>query len=390
MEILRGLDIIKGLELQLSSTYEKLSEHFSESDKELSAFFYNLSLDESNHANFVTMQKRMVRGAKNSFAGEISLEMKEIETIESACQKLELEPPGAEDALAKTYQIESSAAEFYAFSALNKTNKDMSKFLMELAKQFGDHYETVLDFVVKKGIKISRIEKERMRLTRVPYNQKVLINDSVILKAADLSQGGMYILTAKSLGTDTLLDVEFKCLDQTIRTKAKVQFEVKGVGIGLMFTDLKENEVSILKEYINQFLAEEKKDTLFEKRLLFVDSLKSSQSQFYGNSLIAEGMKVVSASGAVNAMLLFNKEDVSFDLIILYLEDAEDSNMKLLDFINESTSLSNIPVITITTSYDEKFEQVLIERGVSRVLKKMSASPNKLLENVKELLKSNS
>jgi uncharacterized protein (TIGR02266 family) len=104
--------------------------------------------------------------------------------------------------------------------------------------------------------------EERRKEYRLPYNEKVILTDgnrSITAYAANISRGGLFIMSLEPLPIDTQADLAF-CLpnqEQSFCVKAKVahiifdrqRCEVE-CGMGTQFLDLNESQKSILNLHI--------------------------------------------------------------------------------------------------------------------------------------------
>lgn len=82
-------------------------------------------------------------------------------------------------------------------------------------------------------------ERKRQRMQeRIPCNIDIVINDSIVCKASDISEGGMYVLTDQCFNTGSVVKLSLLFNDEKIKIKSKVKYCHEGVGMGLMFIDL--------------------------------------------------------------------------------------------------------------------------------------------------------
>jgi hypothetical protein len=99
--------------------------------------------------------------------------------------------------------------------------------------------------------------KRQRKKDRIPCNLELAINDSIVCKASDIGEGGMYVLTDHFLNTGSVVKVSLLFKDEKIEIQAKVKYCHEGVGMGLMFIDLDDK----LKNKIKDLIADIKQTT---------------------------------------------------------------------------------------------------------------------------------
>jgi PilZ domain len=93
--------------------------------------------------------------------------------------------------------------------------------------------------------------KKRHRLKdRVPCNIDCVINDSVICKAVDISEGGMYMLSDHFFTQGSIITVSIHFKDKKIDIRAKIKHCNEGVGMGLMFIGLDDTIKTEIRELL--------------------------------------------------------------------------------------------------------------------------------------------
>lgn len=100
--------------------------------------------------------------------------------------------------------------------------------------------------------------RERHRIQeRIPCNIDFVINDSVVCKAFDISEGGLYVHTIHSFNPGSVVKVSLHFRNEKIEIKSRVKYCHEGVGMGLMFIDLD----NILKTKIKELIKDIKNST---------------------------------------------------------------------------------------------------------------------------------
>lgn len=387
METLKALDVIMKLEDSLRETYEGLCDRYAKDDEDLSAFFYNLSLDEKSHMDIVAMQRRIVRDSAQLFRSDIELAMKEISLIMGLCAQLAADKSAsARDVLVTTCDIESNSAELYAYTALQKSNESLAQFLVNLSKTFTAHAEAVQAFAGKRGIEVSTLDKYKAKFTRIPFNGVVLINKQVRARAIDISQGGMYITTTRSYSPGDKVVIDFNVRDKSFSVKAAVMFHVDGVGIGVMFEDLPQEASLIIKAHVELFLTRQQTKARVKKILLVGEAGEADIIlKFYRSEFMRSRFKLATVSGFTQGVAALN-DKLAVDAIIICMGEVEDDNFKLVQYIKSNESIRDIPIIVLTHNYSGHVRSALMEAGAHLVLQKMSTTPQKMAEAITSVL----
>ncbi|OGW37327.1 MAG: hypothetical protein A2Y97_05300 [Nitrospirae bacterium RBG_13_39_12] len=93
--------------------------------------------------------------------------------------------------------------------------------------------------------------RKRHRLKdRVPCDIDCVINESVVCKAVDISEGGMYVLSNHFFTQGSIITVSVHFKDKKIDIHAKIKHCNEGVGIGLMFIDLDDTIKAKIRELL--------------------------------------------------------------------------------------------------------------------------------------------
>lgn len=96
----------------------------------------------------------------------------------------------------------------------------------------------------------SKPRKRHRIQERTPLNIEIIINDSVVLKAFDISEGGLYVHTSYSFPAGYVAKVSLHFRNKKLEIKSRVKYCHEGVGIGLMFIDLDDTLKTKIKELI--------------------------------------------------------------------------------------------------------------------------------------------
>jgi CheY-like chemotaxis protein len=213
--------------------------------------------------------------------------------------------------------------------------------------------------------------------------QEVIINGILKAHALDISEEGMYISTQAELLSGAVLDLGFKVGDVPVAVKAVVRHAQPGIGIGVKFINLTPEHYAIIKKFVEHSEEVTAGAGKAGKKILLVDDSAQSRS-IYRNKLGLEGFAVTEATNGVEALKQLS--EMVPDLVILDLWMEGIDGFKILQLMQLNPNLKNIPVIVLSARTVPADIQKAISLGAREYLPKMSTSPVKLTEKVKEIL----
>jgi hypothetical protein len=252
MDAFKALELIEQLEVNLGDLYAKLQAKFS-GDKELEGLFYQLRLEELTHVDLARTQKKTVR-AKPSDFGEVHLNPTDFNRV-TYLMSMVLAMPREKinEILVQCHLIESSLVEQYVVAALKDANKEMKRLLELLSQGFRDHMATLAVRVKELGADITNLESVRLA-PRISFSGRVTINEKIHAKCVDISESGMFLLTAQTIPEGTNITLSFPIGNGVVATKAVVRYPVPNAGIGLLFQELPEKDRALIREYVDNAL----------------------------------------------------------------------------------------------------------------------------------------
>ena len=383
MDLQKLLNLLERIEYEASGLYKKLREDFI-LHKEASDFFFALHLEEESHVQFIRMERRIIQSAPRVFK-DVNVDLSEINSLLESIANLKvckLELPAL---LGRIYAIENSPAVNYLIDALKDTNEDLRELLTQLRSNFDVHAEKVAAFAGKIGVKIEEIENRFIRKARVGYGEKVLINTSETAKAVDISEGGMFLLTGQIFNAGDALSVQFRVPDVLIKADAVVKFMVDSVGIGIKFTDIRQNDRETISQYVKRRIEEKGIDK--QKRLLLIGNAREDgrDVRSYVSELINSGYKVVDIAGFEEAVASLRR-GMDLSCIILTIESDTDPNYYLLRFIPTIERYKNVPVVVITKDREKELRETLLNWPVAKMLDKKKTSPKRIVSEVNSVI----
>ncbi len=252
MKAFKALELIEQMEVDLGDMYTKLRAKFSD-DKDLESFFYQLHLEELDHASLAQLQKRAVRAKPGDF-GEVHLNFTDFNKV-LYLMKMILAMPRDKinEILVQCYLIESSLVEQYVVAALRDSNKEMRQLLEILSRGFRDHLAKLALRVKDLGADITDLDSFRL-FPRVSFSARVMINDTTSAKSVDISESGMFLLTTQAFPEGAGILLSFPIGNGVVVAQAVVRYSVPNAGIGLLFSGLSDKPRTLIREFVEESL----------------------------------------------------------------------------------------------------------------------------------------
>ena len=91
---------------------------------------------------------------------------------------------------------------------------------------------------------------ERRKYKRFPFREDILIDGTKRCTCSDISELGLYISTIQTFEESSIIDITIPFKGKTLTLKAQVQYCQPGIGIGVMFIDITDEQKAIIKGII--------------------------------------------------------------------------------------------------------------------------------------------
>lgn len=142
------------------------------------------------------------------------------------------------------------------------------------------------------------ISADKRQYPRVRYQQNVLINRSVPAASASISQGGMFLYTTVPFQSDHQVRVQFALHELSMELASIVRHYQPGIGMGLKFHGLSEEQELLVKVYVDDALQEQV--NVRAKKVLLLDN-NSLKRRLYRTALEQSHYHVVEATAVAQA-----------------------------------------------------------------------------------------
>lgn len=224
--------------------------------------------------------------------------------------------------------------------------------------------------------------KEQREKKRVLIQESVLINGIIRANALDISEEGMYINTQAEFVSGAVLELSFRLRDKDLKLKARVQHVQPGIGMGVRFLNLSPETYSVIRNFVEEVAEVAMKPR--ERVILLVDDSVQSRA-IYRNKLTLDGFTVIEASDGIEALKGLQENKPDLVILDLWMEGID--GFKLLQLMNLNPDLKNIPVLILSARSVPGDIQKAFALGAKDFLPKMTTTPVKLSERVKEYFK---
>lgn len=228
------------------------------------------------------------------------------------------------------------------------------------------------------------------RQSRLILKKEVVINNAVKGYALDVSIGGMYIYSPIPQPMGAMIDLKFDLEDGglPIATKARVQYVNQGAGIGVAFFNMRIDDAERLKVFIEKNmeahpLGAEAAKMDKRKKILIVDDTPTIRMMFK-NKLTLMGFTVREAGNGLEALQAIEKEKP--DLILLDIMMNVMDGLKFLQILRANDQMKDIRVVVVSGKADQSTIEKVSAYGILDFLPKMSTTPNKLGDAVKQIM----
>lgn len=225
---------------------------------------------------------------------------------------------------------------------------------------------------------------------KLMIKKEVLINNSIKGHTLEISEGDMLLYSAVPFPMGRIIELSFSLVDGVppIKLRARVQTVQEGVGVGVSFTGINQADKERLKRFIEenvsaQSVKQEHPAGDTRKKVLLVDDSVSARAT-YKNKLVLSNYNVREASSGMEAIKSITEELP--DLIVLDMQMEGMDGTKVLQFVRSNDAWKNVKVIMLSGRITPQETDRISAMGVSGILSKMITTPNKLADQVKQIL----
>ena len=91
---------------------------------------------------------------------------------------------------------------------------------------------------------------ERRKHVRIPFIEDILLDGMNLCTSTDISKGGLFISTIQPFEVGNVVEISIPLRDGKITVKAQVKHSQPGIGAGVMFIELNDEQRAKIKELV--------------------------------------------------------------------------------------------------------------------------------------------
>jgi hypothetical protein len=94
-------------------------------------------------------------------------------------------------------------------------------------------------------------QEEHRKNERIPFREEILIDGVRVSTSLDISEDGLFISGIQCYEEYSFIDVTIPCKEEHLKVKAQVRYCQPGIGMGVVFTDLTDEQRTKIRDLIN-------------------------------------------------------------------------------------------------------------------------------------------
>ena len=99
-------------------------------------------------------------------------------------------------------------------------------------------------------------EHEQRKYERFPFREDILVDGAKLCTSMDISEGGLYISSIQCFDQDSVISVTIPFKGEKLTVKARVQYCQPGIGMGVKFIDLNDEQKAAIEQLIKSITKE--------------------------------------------------------------------------------------------------------------------------------------
>ena len=93
-------------------------------------------------------------------------------------------------------------------------------------------------------------KKDTRKHKRFPFIEDILVDGTKLCTSTDISEGGLFVSAIQYFEEGSVVEVTIPCGEEKITVKAQVKYCQQGIGAGIMFTDLTDEQSAKIKALV--------------------------------------------------------------------------------------------------------------------------------------------
>jgi CheY-like chemotaxis protein len=225
--------------------------------------------------------------------------------------------------------------------------------------------------------------QEKRKDTRFPFREDILVDGSKMCASTDISEGGLYISGIQHYENNSVVNVTIPFEEEKLTLKAQIKYCQPGIGMGVMFIDLNDEQRTKIKALIRNITDKSVQSDIKEKNILLVEDNNKSR-QVIKSTLSKEGFCVIEASDGIEAMKFIAEHKLDLIILDLYMKGID--GFKVLSVLKTNPKWKEIPVIICSADDTQEVKERVMNAGADDFLTKKGTSPSKLAQSAKTVL----
>jgi CheY-like chemotaxis protein len=198
-------------------------------------------------------------------------------------------------------------------------------------------------------------QKERRKYKRFPFREDILIDNIMKAYSQNISQDGMFLCTANPPEKDSIITVT---IPLKLTVKAVVRNYQPGIGTGIKFIDMTDDQKILIKQLIEEIKPESEKTQSKEKQILLIEDNEVSR-KIHKTLLVENGFAVVEARDGIEGIKLLEEYAPALIILDLYMENMD--GFKVLSILKSTPKWENISVLI----FSARITQDVIDKLIS-------------------------
>jgi rubrerythrin len=149
------LDSLETLENEMAGLYGALADRFEASDAEASGLFFQLAMQERNHANLVRFARGLVRRTPERFA-EAPTDDRDVQRLVERVRgfRAAVDEPTLEEAVGFALDVEGDPLEQLHRKVVEWSDSEVGRVMAQLASDDRGHHERLGEFAGRRGLEL--------------------------------------------------------------------------------------------------------------------------------------------------------------------------------------------------------------------------------------------
>ena len=226
-------------------------------------------------------------------------------------------------------------------------------------------------------------KKEPRKYERCPFREDIMIDGIIMCTSMDISESGLCISAIQSYEKNSVVNVTIPFKGEKLTVKAQIRYCQPGIGMGVMFIDLNNEQQAKIKELIESITKKPAESDREGKNIILAEDNNTSR-QAIKSALLKEGFCVIEARDGIEAMKFLAEQNPDLIILDLYMKGMD--GLKVLSLLKTHPKWKEIPVIVCSAHDTQAVKEKVMNAGADEFISKRGTSPAKLAQSAKVVL----